>query len=166
MLCHRVLKKIPLQARFGVNGILSNVLFMVAYNIAVETIHSVAPSTIYAVLYFFFIPLGHAMVSLFVFGWPERYLASLLSNFPIGLSALGMGAFLTAYLDKIQFNENIEEFIRDNWTFSSMPARTRHDDEKHEFYSSIVVLVVTSLWTYVLSIYINTSSAKSEKKEL
>jgi hypothetical protein len=153
-----------MQFRFGCNGILSNVLFMVAYNYAVEYLEEIPASRIYLVLYFFFIPIGHAMASIFVFGWPERYFPSLLSNFPIGLTAMAIGGALTAYLDRVDFNEIIEEWIRDNLTFSHMPPRNA--DEKSEFYSSIIVLIVTSVWTYVLSVYINTPKAISEKKEL
>jgi hypothetical protein len=163
-LLHRVLHNIPMQFRFGCNGVLSNVLFMVAYNFAVDYFEKVAASTVYLVLYFIFIPIGHAMASVLVFGWPEKYASSLLSNFPIGLTAMAIGGALTAYLDRIDFNEIIEEWIRDNFTFSHMPPRTAA--EKSEFYSSLIVLVVTSLWTYVLSVYINTPQAKSEKKEL
>lgn len=161
ILYFRVLLKIPLQLRFGFNGIMSNVLFMVVYNWTVSNARSISPSTVYSVVYFFFIPLGHAMVSLFVFGWPERYFPSLLSNFPIGLTAIAIGGGLTAYLDYIHFNESVAEYIRDNFTFTTMPAR-----DEGEFYSSIVVLVVTSLWTYVLSVYVNSPPAKSDKKEL
>jgi hypothetical protein len=164
-LLHRVLHNIPMQFRFGCNGILSNVIFMVAYNFAVEYFDQVAASTVYLVLYFIFIPIGHIMASVFVFGWPEKYASSLLSNFPIGLTAMAIGGALTAYLDRIDFNEIIEEWIRDNFTFSHMPPRNA-SAEKSEFYSSIIVLVVTSVWTYVLSVYINTPTAKSEKKEL
>jgi len=137
---------------------------MYVYNTAVTHFHSVSSSTIYSILYLFFIPLGHATVSLLVFGWPERYIPSLMSNFPIGLTAIAIGGALTAYLDRIEFESRIEDFIRDNFTFSHMPARA--DEEQSEFYSSIVVLVVTSIWTYVLSIYINSPPAKSDKKEL
>jgi hypothetical protein len=161
---YRVLHNIPMQFRFGCNGVLSNVLFMVAYNFAVEYFDKIPASTVYLVMYFIFIPIGHAMASIFVFGWPEKYASSLLSNFPIGLTAMGIGGALTAYLDHIDFSEVIEEWIRDNFTFSHMPPRNA--DEKSEFYSSIIVLVVTSIWTYVLSVYINTPKEKSEKKEL
>jgi hypothetical protein len=157
-----------MQFRFGCNGILSNVLFMLSYNWAVGYFEKfkVPPTTVYLVLYFIFIPIGHAMASVLVFGWPEKkYVSSLVSNFPIGLTAMAIGGALTAHLDRIDFNEIIEEWIRDNFTFSHMPPRNA-TAEKSEFYSSIVVLVVTSIWTYVLSVYINTPKAKSEKKEL
>lgn len=137
---------------------------MVVYNEAVAKFHSIAPSTLYSVVYLFFIPLSHAMVSLLVFGWPERYIPSLMSNFPIGLTAMAIGSALTAYLDQIQFNSWIEDFIRDNFTFSKMPARA--DEEQSEFWTSLLVLVVTSIWTYVLSVYINSPPTKPAEKEL
>jgi hypothetical protein len=140
---------------------------MVAYNKAVYTFeHMAHPSTIYSVVYLIFIPLGHAAVSLLVFGWPEKYLFSLLSNSPIGLTALAIGAMLTAYLDRIHFEQTVEEFIRNNFTFSSMPPLADDPNHQSEFYSSLLVLVVTSIWSYVLSIYVNSPPKKSEKKEL
>lgn len=130
--------------------------------------HQVKVTTIYAIVYFFFIPLGHLSVSLLVFGWPEKYITSLMSNFPIGLTALAIGGVLTGYLDEIQFSDMIDDFIRDHFTFHHMPPRGLPSDHenKNEFWSSLLVLVVTSLWTYVLSVYVNSSPTKSEKKEL
>lgn len=132
---------------------------MMAYNWSIENVPEVAPPTMYSVVYLIFIPIGHAMVSLLVFGWPEKYCPSLMSNFPIGLTAIGIGGGLTAWLDSVDFNERTANYLRLH--FSNMPA-----GDEGEFYSSIVVLVVTSLWTYVLSIYVNSPPEKSEKKEL
>jgi hypothetical protein len=157
----RILGKVPLQFRFGFNGLLSNILLVVVYNWAVENFSTIAPSTVYSVVYLIFIPLGHAMASLLVFGWPERYFPSLVSNFPIGLTGLALGGILTAYMDQVHFNERVTSYIRDNYTFSRMPAQ-----DEGEFYSSLAVLVATSIWTYVLSVYINSLPTKSEKKEL
>jgi hypothetical protein len=144
---------------------------MVAYNYAAIMFErTIAVSYIYSIVYFIFIPLGHACVSLFVFGWPERYIASLMNNFPIGLSAIVIGSALTGYLDSIHFTDTVDEFIRDNFIFSKMPPRLNADGitetEESQFWSSLVVLFVTSLWTYALSIYVNTIPTKSEKKEL
>lgn len=138
---------------------------MVVYNLAVGLLSDhYAPSTIYSAVYFLYIPAGHLMVSLLVFGWPERYFPSLMSNFPIGLTAIALGGALTAYLDRIEFNEYCAEMVRSYFTFSTMPARSRLDDQG-EFYSSLVILFVTSVWTYILSVYINRNQAKSDKKE-
>jgi hypothetical protein len=130
-------------------------------------IQFVSASTIYSVVYFIFIPFGHLTANLLVFGWPDRYFQSLLSNFPIGLTAIAIGSLLTAYLDQIHFNQSIEEYVYDNWTFRKMPDQRRElVSEKSEFYSSVVVLAVTSVWTYILSIWVNSHPTKSEKKEL
>lgn len=141
---------------------------MVVFNSAVVLLeHRMAVTTIYAVVYFVFIPLGHLFVSLLVFGWPERYISSLMSNFPIGLTALAIGGVLTGYLDEIHFSDRVDDFIMNHFTFHQMPPRgVSADDSKNEFWSSLLVLVVTSLWTYVLSIYVNAAPTKSEKKEL
>jgi uncharacterized membrane protein len=144
---------------------------MVVYNYAITKFeHRAAASTIYSVVYFVFIPLGHAFVSLLVFGWPERYAASLMSNFPIGLTAIGIGGMLTAYLDSVHFSDRMDEFIRDNFTFSKMPPRVSadqgEDESMSEFWSSLLVLIVTSIWTYVLSIFVNSTPTNLEKKEL
>jgi hypothetical protein len=161
-----ILKKIPLQFRFGAVGVVSNILFMIAYNLAVTWFEQkYTPSTIYGVVYFIYIPIGHLLVSLLVFGWPENYLPSLMSNFPIGLTAIAIGSGLTAYCDYYDFNNRVEEYIRDYFTFSRMPSRP-DEAPSSEFYTSIVVLLVTSLWTYILSVYVNATPAKSDKKEL
>lgn len=134
---------------------------MLVYNWSVENFSGVAPPTMYSIVYLIFIPIGHAMVSLLVFGWPEKYCPSLMSNFPIGLTAIGIGGGLTAWLDSIAFNEVMAAYIRDNFYFTRMPS-----GDEGEFYSSIVVLVATSIWTYILSIYVNSSPVLSDKKEL
>jgi hypothetical protein len=163
---HPLLLKLPLHFRFGCNGLLSNVIFMVVYNwvVSLKALSTIPASTIYSVCYLFYIPLGHATASLLVFGWPDRYIPSLMSNFPIGLTAIAIGGGLTALLDKMEFNEHTEEYIRDNFTFSKMPARSA-EDKKSEFYASFLVLIVTSIWTYVLSVYINSQPQKSEKED-
>jgi hypothetical protein len=144
---------------------------MAVYNYAALMFErTIAVSYIYSIVYFIFIPLGHACVSLFVFGWPERYIASLMNNFPIGLTAILIGSVLTGYLDSIHFTDMVDEFIRDNFIFSKMPPLLNADGitetEESQFWSSIVVLFVTSVWTYALSIYVNTIPTKSDKKEL
>lgn len=141
---------------------------MIIYNKAVALFVQYTPaSTIYSVVYLIFIPFGHWTANLLVFGWPDNYLQSLASNLPIGLSAIAIGSLLTAYLDHIHLNQRIEEYVYNYWTFNKMPEqRQEYLSEKSEFYSSMVILVVTSIWTYVFSIWINRSTDNSDKKEL
>lgn len=166
-LIHPSLHQIPMQARFGLAGLLSNVIFMVLYNVSVAKFeHLYAASAIYSVVYFFFIPISHALSSGIVFGWPKKYFPNLISNYPIGLTAIAIGAACTAYLDRIGFNEMVEDMIR-SWSWSTLEKVATDEDEKGEFYSSLLVLVITSVWSYVLSVMINTpSEAADHEKEL
>ncbi|KAL3903886.1 MAG: hypothetical protein SGILL_010276 [Bacillariaceae sp.] len=155
---------------------------MVAYNYAVvEFEHLANSSTIYATVYLIFIPVTHACISLLVFGWPERYMRSLMSNAPVGLTAIVLGAALTAYLDEIEFNRWVAEAVEEYWKMlgyavespaSPAPLDVSSDNgntggaKSGEFYSSIFVLVVTGIWTFVLSVFVNAPQESSEKKEL
>ena len=190
-----ILHKIPMHIRFGFNGFLSNVIFMVGYNSAIANFESMAnPSTIYSVVYLIFIPVSHACISLLVFGWPDRYIPSLMSNFPIGITAIALGAALTAYLDKVEFDERVVELLKQDWSsyFSSSsgsdasnggisssaaPLNERNlaasasldgsdKDGIGEFYSSLLVLFVTGIWTFILSVFVNSPAEPTDKKEL
>lgn len=165
---NRSLNKLPVQVRYGLTGFLTNALFMIFYNSAVAYFkHTYSLSTIYCVVYILFIPVSHAAISLLCFGWPELYLISLLSNYPIGLTAMAMGAALTSYLDRADFNGKIEELTHRIFPFLDGSGRLLEArKDKSEFYSSFLVLIVTGVWTYVLSVYVNTPPATSEKKEL
>jgi len=173
-LLHPILHSVPFHFRFGLNGFLSNVLFMVAYNAAVAKFEQVASSTIYATVYLIFIPISHIMISLLVFGWPERYIRSLMSNAPVGLTAIVLGAALTAYLDDIEFNVWVADAVTEYQNLSgntntTTTSTTRTLEESHgggEFYSSLFVLIVTSIWTFVLSVMVNAPAESLEKKEL
>ena len=151
---------------------------MVAYNAAVVQFeHTVSSSTIYATVYLIFIPVSHAIISLLVFGWPERYIRSLMSNAPVGLTAIVLGAGLTAYLDKIEFNGWVAEAMVEYWRIlgykvesstaeGGNPEDTSISSSGGEFYSSIFVLLVTGIWTFVLSVMVNSPAESLEKKEL
>lgn len=153
--------------RFGLNGFLSNVLFMVAYSEAVVQFNAVATaSTIYSITYFFFIPVQHAFLSILVFGWPERYIPSLLSNTPIGLTSILLGAVLTEYLDENNFNGLAVDAIAKNWRYLGYEVEPSKEEEKGEFYSSLVVLFATGVWTFILSVFVNSSRKSTHKKEL
>mmetsp|Transcript_27351 Transcript_27351/g.41860 ORF Transcript_27351/g.41860 Transcript_27351/m.41860 type:complete len:201 (-) Transcript_27351:84-686(-) len=165
-LLHPILLSIPLQIRFGIQGVLSNVLFMVLYNTAIEKFAHVYPaSSIYAIVYFFYIPIGHALSSLLVFGWPAAYVQNLLSNYPIGLSSIVIGSACTAYLDKIKFNATAEQFVETY--IMAKPATEIDEDDSGEFYSSLVVVVITGIYAYLGSVYVNSQpNATGDKKEL
>lgn len=166
-LMQRALHRIPLHVRFGVNGFLSNVLFMIAYNEAVVRFSDVAPSsTIYSITYLLFIPVSHAFLSILVFGWPERYLPSLLSNTPIGVTAIVLGAVLTEYLDENDFNKLADDILKKNWKYLGYEIEAMPEKDKGEFYSSLLVLFVTGVWTYFLSVFVNSPVESSHKKEL
>ena len=163
---------------------------MIAYNAAVVKFeHTASSSTIYAIVYLVFIPISHVLISLLVFGWPERYARSLLSNAPVGLTAIILGAGLTAYLDEIEFNHWVADAMAEyevklgftldagagtNGKETMMPApgalqRSLQAEESRgsgEFYSSLFVLIVTSIWTFVLSVMVNAPAESLEKKEL
>jgi hypothetical protein len=183
-----ILNNVPLHIRFGLNGFLTNALFMIAYNYAVVQFENLASSsTIYATVYLIFIPISHACISLLVFGWPERYLRSLMSNAPVGLTAIVLGASLTAYLDEIEFNRWVAEAMMEYWKMmgyrvESLPRLAEEEPQPQqqllgppgkdgsaksgEFYSSIFVLIVTGIWTFVLSVFVNAPQESLEKKEL
>ena len=148
--------------RFGIAGLISNVTFMVGYNTAIYYFEHLHPaSVIYSAFYLLFIPVGHAITSLLVFGWPSPYLPNLLSNAPIGLTAMVVGTALTQYLDNIDFNERFEDML-----YRTIFGLTPVEDEKGEFYSSVVVTLTTGIWSYVFSMIVNSSGTGKGKKEL
>lgn len=101
------------------------------------------------------------MGCLLVFGWPNNYLASLLSNAPVGLTAMAIGSVLTGFLSKMEFDIMVE-----NWMANQFGTKKPEEEEEGEFYASLVVMVVTGVWTYILSTYVNsTSDDKSAKTD-
>jgi len=161
---------------------------MVCYNAAVvQYEHTVSSSTIYAVVYLLFIPVNHAIISLLVFGWPERYIRSLMSNAPVGLTAIVLGAALTEYLDKIEFNGWVAEAVTEYWKMlgynnsnnnntgdaaidgraaTPSPLKNEQSRGNGEFYSSLFVLIITGIWNFVLSVMVNAPAESLEKKEV
>lgn len=179
-LMHPFLLKIPMQIRYVIYGTLSSALFMVIYNTAVEKFSDrYVPSTIYAAAYLIFIPIQHAMAAAMVFGWPDRYFPSLTSNVPIGLTAIALGAYLTAYLDQIKFNDDVDNMAKAMgwWKVAATAAVNAHNNNKgdgnnnnsgskNEYYTSFFVLIVTSFWSFLLSVIVNAPAETVEKKEL
>jgi len=124
------------------------------------------PSTIYAGTYLVFIPIQHAMAAGLVFGWPDRYLPSLTSNIPIGLTSIALGSYLTAWLDHMKFNEYMENIINALGLFEDSKDNSKDDSKgSDEFYSSLFVLVLTSFWSFLLSVFVNAPAEASDKKE-
>ena len=165
-LLHPLLNDIPQQIRFALQGTISNVIFMAAYNYAISIFHTTyEAATIYALVYLAFIPISHLLSVLIVFGWPNDYLKSLLSNCPIGLAAIPLGSACTAYLDNIEFNSKVESILSSLTTGAVVQDE---DSDTSEFYSSLVVMAVTGIFTYVASVYVNSSPStiKDDKKEL
>ena len=164
LLLYRSLNNISQSIRFLAIGVISQVIFMTGYNFSVVTFEPLGytASTIYAIFYFFYIPFGHLLQCLFVFGWPDEYVPSLLSNAPIGLTAMAIGTVLTGFLSKIEFNATAEDWI------SSIFGTEMHDhspeEDEGEFYSSLVVMVATGVWCYVLSLYVNAAKPEEGKK--
>ena len=163
-------------------GFLSNATFLAGFNVLVESFanHDTLPaSRIYSLWYCCFIPLAHAINSLLVFGWPEPYLPSLLSNAPIGLTAMTIGTLLTGYLDRLRFDSYVEEFLASHVPLFLQPSppspNNNEEEEDGEFYSSLLVMAVTGIFSYLASAYANSSSSPSsssttkkngQKKEL
>lgn len=109
----RSLKSIPVRMRFGMSGIICNIMQTVIYSTAVQKLDGVAePARIYSVLYMFMMFVGHGMGALLVFGWPERYWPSFLSNAPIGVIGMLIGTSLTVFLTWIQYDEMIINLIK------------------------------------------------------
>jgi len=163
-LMHSDLLKIPMQVRFGISGTLSNLIFMVAYNVAVPRLDSyMAASTIYSIVYLFLIPISHALNNLLVFGWPNKYIKSLLANTPIGISAILIGAFCTAYLDRIRFEAMADKFVRQTFLRHHEPTEEK---ELGEFYSSLAIMAVTGVWSYIISVVVNSPTEPPHQKKL
>mmetsp|Transcript_14661 Transcript_14661/g.21867 ORF Transcript_14661/g.21867 Transcript_14661/m.21867 type:complete len:179 (+) Transcript_14661:107-643(+) len=161
-LLHDSLKQIPLNIRFGLIGALSNVIFLTGYNATLHQVgESMSDAYVYSVFYVFYIPVGHALQCLFVWGWPDPYLPNLLSNAPIGLTAMALGTFLTRYLDQMNFNDTVDDFLKSSF---SMGDESRDSGEEEKNYVSFAVMIATGLWSFILSNLINTPSKKSEKE--
>ena len=71
-----------------------------------------------------------------------------------------IGTALTGFLSKIEFNALAEDWI------SSIFGTPQHDhsEEEGEFYSSLVVMVATGVWCYVLGQIVNAEKPAEKKK--
>jgi hypothetical protein len=134
---------------------------MYGYNLSIHHFEHLYPaSTIYAVFYALYIPIGHFLGCIFVFGWPENYIGNLASNAPVGLSAMAVGTILTGFLSRMEFDAMVEDWMGQ--------MRGKLDDgekEESEFYASLVVMVVTGVWTYLLCMYVNSTEESPTTKQ-
>ena len=141
-LFHPILANIPLPIRFVLSGVTGNVFFMAAYNMAFQRFQSVASaSAIFAVVQFACIIVNHLLNVGIVFGWPDNYFASLMSNMPIGLTSLAMGSFGAGYLERINFDDQVLVFLSQEVNDET--------EAKGGFYSSLVVMGATGIFNYV-----------------
>ena len=84
-----------------------------------------------------------------------------------GLTAIALGSFLTAYLDQIDFDQSVKSLLTSTGLKTpSADNGSSQQKESSEFYTSFFVLVVTSLWSFLLSVLVNSPAATTEKKEL
>ncbi|KAL7435578.1 hypothetical protein ACHAXM_004719, partial [Skeletonema potamos] len=136
---------------------------MTCYNLLIHAFEPMGhpASKIYAIFYTVYIPVGHALTSLCVFGWPEKYLPSLMANAPIGLSAMAIGTALTGFLSKVGFNAMADEMISSIIGTEKPVVDVEEKEEDGEFYSSLVVMVATGVWCFVLSLYVNSEKKKT-----
>lgn len=128
-----------------------------------------SPSSIYAIYYALYIPVGHFQTCIFVFGWPENYIKSLMSVVPIGLSAMVLGTVTTTILEKVDFDVKCDTFL-ETFVYSLVYGENSRklsvdDEEASTLYSSVFVMVATGLWTFALtSIVMSKPKEATEKK--
>merc|ERR1711865_788516 len=120
------------------------------YNTAVDNSYVASVLTvtqIYAVCYSIFIPINHAIVSLLVFGWPPQYVSAML-----------LGTILIGYFETIQLEQQIDQFLVRSGIVTVA-------DEPRELYCSILVMIITGIWSYLLAQYANNTDKKKTNKK-
>ena len=145
----RGLHDIPQDLRFVITGAINTVgLILTLWIATVSFKHLYSASTIYTYVNLLYIPVGHAMSSLIVFGWPRQYVKNLLLNAPIGLTATALGSYITGYLEIIAFDTLCYEFLED-WNI------LENSGEGGSLFSSVLVMIITGIWGYLLSNFVN-----------
>ncbi len=155
------LHEIPQDLRYFISGAINTAGFMFSLWMATVSFREMySQSTIYAMSNLFYIPIGHAITSLLVFGWPQRYFQNLLMNAPIGLAGTAIGSFSTEFLDRFGFDGACHGVVRSL-------AIVELEEEAGNVYTSLVVMILTGIWGYFISNLVN-SSPKQKKgdKEL
>ena len=121
--------------------------------------HLYSSSSIYTCVNLLYIPVGHAISSLIVFGWPKQYVKNLLMNAPIGLTATALGGVITGYLAKIEFDALCYEILEE-WELI-----VNEGEKGGTLFSSVLVMIITGIWGYLLANYINGSPKKKVGKK-
>ena len=155
----RALHDIPQTIRFPMAGVFNTILFLVFYSVSLTVFKNHPPAKIYTVCNILMLPIGHANSSMLVFGWPEHYLPNLLMNAPIGLSATFIGTVCTGMLDKMNFDAMVNGLLKG--IFMSESSENENDGDG-QFFTSIFVMIITGIWSFILSNIVN--APKKEKK--
>jgi hypothetical protein len=135
--------------RFCMSGMFCNISKVVLYNGTVELLRGIAtPARIYSVLEVGMMFLGHCLGCLIVFGWPDRYWTNFMTNTPVGILGMIIGTSLTAYLTNVHFNDRMIHWIKTDFTLLQVR-------EEGDVYTSLLVLTVTNIWTYVAANLVN-----------
>jgi hypothetical protein len=163
---HRALHNIPQAVRFPMAGIVNTVGFMLSLSIGNKLLKDSLPaSTIYSLSSILYLPIGHAVTSLFVFGWPKPYLKNLLINLPVGMSGTAMGSFCTGLLVSYEFDSKVKSLLQ----MLNLVAYDGENQEKDDgqAYTNIAVIIVTGIWGYFISVLVNGSKppTKMAKKK-
>uniref|UniRef100_A0A7S2DWY2 Uncharacterized protein n=1 Tax=Helicotheca tamesis TaxID=374047 RepID=A0A7S2DWY2_9STRA len=165
-LFHPALAQLPVPIRFMVSGLVGTIFFMGFYNRAYAAFQSVASaSQVFAVVQFLCIIVNHFLNVGIIFGWPESYMKSLMSNMPVGIVSLGLGAFSMGQMEKMDFDAKMEELVG----FAGSSPGDDGEEEKGGLFSSIAVVIITGVFNYVVLNIINAPSptpSKEPKKEL
>ena len=83
-------------------------------------------------------------------------------NAPIGLSSTFIGTVCTGALDKMKFDAKVNGLL--NGIFMSESSNTDGDGQ---FFTSILVMIITGIWSFVLSMIVNAPKKENKgEKEL
>ncbi len=157
----RSLHGIPQAIRFPMAGAFNTLVMMTSLYFATAAFEGTySASTVYSVVSIACLPIGHAVSSLIVFGWPKPYIPNLLMNLPIGMSSTVVGTICTGILESIEFDEKCTSLMQE------LNLIVIKEEDSGNLFSSVLVIVITGLWSYVLSVYVNSTPKKKHDKEL
>eukprot|EP00957_Ditylum_brightwellii_P066110 5014933-Ditylum_brightwellii.AAC.1 len=148
--------------RFALSGLVGTIFFMGFYNWAYATFQSVASaSQVFAVVQFLCIIVNHFLNVGIIFGWPSNYIGSLMSNMPVGLISLGLGAFSMDQMEKADFDGKMGDLLG----FGGSSIANDGGEEKGGIFSSIAVVAITGVFNYVALNIVNAPPPESKEPE-